>query len=102
MTMNPNFDQIDKKDVRELAIEIYTSLFSTGKVENFEIVANDIFCQLNKNGSFSFSVEVRKDEAEFFLFDMNFIILKENSFQDFKMKILDVIDSVKNGNYQIE
>jgi hypothetical protein len=100
--MTPNFNDIKDSKVKELAIEIYAVLSKTGMMTLFEIEADDIYYQVGETETFSFSVEVRGDDAEFFLFDMNFIVSDNSNFELFKNRILTVINSSISGNYEIE
>jgi hypothetical protein len=100
--MIPNFNDIKDPKVKELAIEMHEALSKTGQMVLFEIQADDIYCQIGEKESFVFSVEVRGSDAEFFLFDMNFIVSDNGNFEIFKNSILTVIASSINGNYELE
>ena len=65
----------------------------TNRITLFEILSDDIYCQVGENESFVFSVEVRGDDTEFFLFDNNFIFSKHGDFEINKNTILTVIKS---------
>jgi len=100
--MRPNFDEIDDAEIKDLAIVIYNALSITRNITVFEILVNDIYCQVGKKGSFVFSVEVRGNDAEFFLYDFNFLLSNTGDYQIFRANILIVIESVLTGDYEIE
>jgi hypothetical protein len=100
--MKPNFQNISHLNTRQLSMEIYDSLAVTNRITLFEILSDDIYCQVGENESFVFSVEVRGDDTEFFLFDMNFILSNHGDFEIYKNKILTVIKSSLCGSYEIE
>jgi len=100
--MRPNFDEIDDAEIKDLAIVIYNALSITRNITVFEILVNDIYCQVGKKESFVFSVEVRGNDAEFFLYDFNFLLSNTGDYQIFRANILIVIESVLTGDYEIE
>jgi hypothetical protein len=100
--MTPESDKSEDGNVRVLANQIYEALSLTGMVSLFEVLAKDIYCQIGEKDSFVFSVEVRGDDAEFFLYDMNFILSAKGGFEMFTKEILDVIHAVIKGDYQVE
>ena len=65
-TMKPNFQNISKLNIRQLSIEIYDTLSVTNRIALFEILSDDIYCQVGENESFVFSVDVRGDDTDFF------------------------------------
>lgn len=85
----------------DFARSIEGILSRTNNVSVLEILMNDIYCQVGEGKSFVFSVEIRGLEAEFFLFDMNFIVSSKGSFELFKDSVLTILNAVVNGDYEI-
>jgi hypothetical protein len=97
-----NLEEINDSNVKNLAKQIYDLLSTTGKIALFEILGNDVYCQIGEGDSFTFSVALRGDEAGFFLSEMNFSLSNNNNYEEFRNNILAVIKSSLKGNYQIE
>jgi hypothetical protein len=98
--MKSDINNIEDAKIKALAIEIYDVLSTTGMLAVFEILVNDIYGQIGQDDSFS--VEIRANEAEFFLFDMNFSVSKDGDFESFRRDILTIVRSVLAGDYEIE
>lgn len=85
-----------------LAKEIYERLVATDRISFEEILENDMYFQIGDKESFTFSVEVRGDDAEFFLYNFNFLVSNENDFETYKENILRVVEAAVQGDYHIE
>lgn len=85
-----------------LAREIYERLALTDRISFEEILENDVYLQVGDKESFTFSVEVRGDDAEFFLYKFNFLVSNENDFETYKENILRVVEAAVQGDYHIE
>lgn len=100
--IRPNLDVIADNRIKNLAADIFNILSSACKIDCFEIVVEDIYCQVGQGDDFAFSVELRNNDAEFFLFDMNFVMSNWNDYEFFRSNLIKILQSVISGNYSIE